>query len=109
MTPTRFDEIVSNLAKRRVQDRIDTFRAEVRHALRKLYGYSCLLNEGPAMRAFAMLVDGCKTLEGDIWHKEGMAVSTELLNRMDVIQQAMLARPDPDGPQETGRRLERKE
>lgn len=100
MTPTKFDEMVANLANTRVQDRIRVFRDDVGLALKKLYGHHCYTYHPDAKRAFAMLADECRTLKGDIWAQEKEAVAEEILDTMNVVQQAMLAKPDPDGPRE---------
>lgn len=37
MTPTKFDELVSNLANKRVQERIRVFKEEFKAACKKLH------------------------------------------------------------------------
>jgi hypothetical protein len=97
----KFDDIVANLAKVRVQERLEGFRSDLGVALRKLYENTPGLSLPKATReVFGMILDQSNILKSDIWATERKVVAESLLDTMDVVEQAMLARPDPDGPQE---------
>lgn len=102
----KFDDLVKNLANKRVQDRVVAFNKEIRQAIQRLspifpqYSVPILVKNGgdttsaPLMfnqQLISFLTGESKELPQEIWGLEEQAVSKELLATMDVMQQAIAA------------------
>jgi len=104
MNSGKFDEIVVNRADERVQNKINKFRKDLAQTLKPLTGSAYYSGEYNVIRAGIGVLkaiiggDSRHDYPRDIWEREEKEVAEELLDAMDEMQKALIARgPDKDG------------